>query len=133
MTAPPLTDAGPREVRLARMGVATPRTAVFDAGSLTASRFYHAGLTVAASLDFETRLIWARPTAEETFGWMRFLDDEDRIEMLDELRAADVGTWVEILDDWRATAEAISNPERRAMLLDSGIDIADFEEVARPQ
>lgn len=59
-------------------------------------------------------------------GWMRHLDDDDRIECLDELwrllgevrdADGDVAAFESAVAAWRTTARAISDPTRRDVLL----------------
>jgi hypothetical protein len=83
-----------------------------------------------------------KPTLNE-FGpwpWLRFLDPDDLTEFVVELRGSLVlavreqssTPLRETLQAWRDTAEALSDPARRAILLGgSGGD--DFIEVSRPE
>lgn len=72
-------------------------------------------------------------------NWVSALDDDDRAEMLSELRAAtdllegsgDPRPLEAALAAWKATGEALSDPDRRAVLTGQ-IDPGDFIEVPRP-
>jgi hypothetical protein len=78
----------------------------------------------------------ADATAELAMGlaWVRHLEREDVVEMLDEIRAAvDEGEdYGEILVGWRMTALQLSDPARRLVLLgDDGA--GSYDEVPRPE
>jgi hypothetical protein len=72
-------------------------------------------------------------------AWLAVFDEDDRSEFFEELRdalALAESTWdatpVErCLRDWRTTAQALSDPLRRALLTGPGDD--DYAEVDRPE
>lgn len=68
------------------------------------------------------------------FAWATELDEGERLEMLDELRSAvaEGRPWEPILHAWRVTAESLSDPLRRAVLLGE-FDLSDFEDAFRPE
>jgi hypothetical protein len=71
--------------------------------------------------------------------WTQHLDADDRALMLAELRdclgtlesTGDPGPLETCLREWRVTAEALADPERRAVLT-GPLEPGDFTEVARP-
>lgn len=71
--------------------------------------------------------------------WLAVFDDDDRSEFFTGLRAAltaaeaagDAEPVETCLREWRTTAEALSDPERRAVLTGPGDD-DDYAEVPRP-
>lgn len=72
--------------------------------------------------------------------WLRHFDDEDLAEFVSELRQTlslayhdnDLTALVDAVADWMATAEELSDPARREILL-GAVNVADFVEVARPE
>jgi len=80
----------------------------------------------------------AEPPAE--LEWLATLDDSDRARCLAELWTAltqvlvdeDRTVFDQALRDWRVTAEALADPERREVLL-GDIDVEDFVAAARPE
>jgi hypothetical protein len=76
-------------------------------------------------------------TSELPYGWLLQFDEDDREEFLNEIRDAvtlaestcDVEPIRHCLDDWQRTARALSDPNRRAILMSSG---DDFVEVKTP-
>jgi hypothetical protein len=75
----------------------------------------------------------------ESWEWPVRLDEDDRRQFFRDLRdaaseaeaACDAAPVDRCLREWRATAEALSDPERRAALT-SPHDPADFTEVQQP-
>lgn len=73
--------------------------------------------------------------------WLEQFDDADLAEFVSEVRDAlirairdlDPGPVLTILRDWRTTARALSDDDRRAVLLGAGVDEADFVDVVRPE
>lgn len=72
--------------------------------------------------------------------WLRYLDDEDRNECLDELWEAledvhsddDRAAFDVAVHEWRNTARALADADRREVLLGT-VAAEDFEPAARPQ
>jgi hypothetical protein len=72
--------------------------------------------------------------------WLRHFDDDDLAAFIAELRAAvsvayhddDLTELDQLARDWRATAEELSDPARRDVLL-GGFAADDFVEVGRPE
>ena len=73
-------------------------------------------------------------------AWTEHLDADDRALMVSELRAAvdslehtgDPAPLESCLREWKVTAEALSDPDRRAVLTADTLDPGDFTEVPRP-
>ena len=73
-------------------------------------------------------------------NWLVHLDDSDREEFFSDLRAAtdlaagtgDVRHVEKCLRDWRTTAQALADPQRREVLTATDLDPDDFTEVTRP-
>jgi len=72
--------------------------------------------------------------------WLRYLDDEDRVECLTELWEALADEHADgtpeafdaTLHGWRTTALALADPDRRAVLL-GPVEVDDFRPATRPQ
>lgn len=84
----------------------------------------------------------ARPgvrQSEVPFGWLLVFDEDDRNEFLNEIRDAvslaastDDATPIRTcLEDWKRTARALGDPQRRAILIGSDDD-DDYVEVGAP-
>jgi hypothetical protein len=75
----------------------------------------------------------------DTANWFVHLDKDDREQMIGEVFAGvhglvKTGSVVRLetcLRDWRTTAQALADPERRAVLA-GDLDDEDFTEVQRP-
>ena len=73
-------------------------------------------------------------------NWLAALDADDKREFFSDLRAAadlaegtgDAGHVEKCLREWRTTAQALSDPQRRDVLTADGADLGDFAEVPRP-
>jgi hypothetical protein len=80
-----------------------------------------------------------RPAELGQLAWLAAFDDDDRAEFFDELRDAltlaestrDAGPVETCLREWRTTAQALSDPLGREVLLGPGND--DYAEVTRPE
>jgi hypothetical protein len=80
-----------------------------------------------------------RPADFGQLAWLAAFDEDDRSEFFEELRDAlalaestrDATPVETCLRDWRTTAQALSDPQRRAVLAGPGDD--DYAEVARPE
>jgi hypothetical protein len=81
----------------------------------------------------------ARPAELGSLAWLAVFDDEDRAEFFGELRDAlalaqatrDATPVETCLREWRTTARALDDPQRRAILTGPGDN--DYAEVSRPQ
>ena len=81
----------------------------------------------------------ARPADLGQLAWLAAFDEDDRAEFFEELRDAlsvaaatrDAAPVETCLREWRTTAQALSDPLRRAILTAPGDD--DYAEVDRPQ
>ena len=81
----------------------------------------------------------ARPADLGQLAWLASFDEDDRAEFFEELRDAlsvaaatrDAAPVETCLREWRTTAQALSDPLRRAVLTAPGDD--DYAEVDRPQ
>jgi hypothetical protein len=80
-----------------------------------------------------------RPAELGLLAWLAVFDDEDRVEFFGELRDAlalaeatsDAAPVETCLREWRTTARALGDPQRRAILTGPGDD--EYAEVSRPQ
>jgi hypothetical protein len=69
----------------------------------------------------------------DQWHWVREFDEDDLAEMVNELKGANSREQlVRVLDEWRRTAIAISNPKTRQILLGE-FDADSFKEVGRPE
>lgn len=93
-----------------------------------------AALLAAAILGRET----VRPADLGQLAWLAAFDDDDQAEFFGELRDAlavaeatrDATPVETCLREWRTTARALADPNRRAILTGPGDD--DYDEVSRP-
>lgn len=88
----------------------------------------------------------AKPADDRTpqdFGeltWLRHLDDDDLTSFISELRIAvsvayhddDISELDQLVHDWRATADELSDPNRREVLL-GGFNAGDYVEARQPE